>query len=41
MLAFDGAEIQPSIFGSAGADVQGVLENVMAVIGAMSLTSCP
>ncbi len=33
MLAFGGVEIQPPIFGSAGADVQGVLENIMAVTG--------
>ncbi len=33
MLAFGGVEIQPPIFGSVGADVQEVLENIMAVTG--------
>ncbi len=33
MVAFGGVEVQPPIFGSAGTDVQGVLENIMAVTG--------
>ncbi len=36
--AFGGVEVQLPIAGPAGADVKGVLENIMAVTGAMSLT---
>ncbi len=31
MFAFGGVEVQFPIFGTAGADVKGVLENIMAV----------
>ncbi len=33
VLAFGGVEVQSPVFGSAGADVMGVLEDVMAVTG--------
>ncbi len=33
VLAFGGVEVQLPIFGPAGADVKGVLENMMAVSG--------
>ncbi len=39
VLAFGGAEVQVPIFGPASTDVQVVLENIMAVTGAMTLTS--
>ncbi len=38
MLVFGGVEVKLPISGPAGPDVKGVLENIMAVSGAMSLT---
>ncbi len=39
VFAFGGVEVQLPIFGLNSAAVKGVLENSMAVSGAMSLTS--
>ncbi len=39
VLAFGGVEVQLPIFGPASAAVEGVLESIIAVSGAMSLTS--
>ncbi len=38
VLAFGGVDVQLPIFGPACADVKGVLENIMAVSGAIGLT---
>ncbi len=37
VLAFGGIEVQLPIFEPAGADAWGVLENIVAISGAMSL----
>ncbi len=33
LFAFGGVEVQPPIYGLSGANVQGPLENIMAVTG--------